>query len=151
MKIHEYQAKAVLASFGVAVPRGTLATTPEEARVAAQGLGGSVWVVKAQVHAGGRGKGGGIKVAKSLDEVRDKAAAVIGMTLVTPQTGPEGRLVRKVYIEEGLAIAREHGEPYGLAWLGIAVIAASGIGNALLSAHEVKRNTGPAANAVATD
>jgi len=107
MKIHEYQAKAVLASFGVAVPRGGLATTPEEARVVAQGLGGSVWVVKAQVHAGGRGKGGGIKVCKSLDEVRDKAAAVIGMTLVTPQTGAEGRLVRKVYVEEGLAIARE--------------------------------------------
>jgi len=107
MKIHEYQAKAVLASFGVAVPRGTLATTPEEARVAAQGLGGSVWVVKAQVHAGGRGKGGGIKVARTEDEVRNLAAALIGMTLVTPQTGPEGRLVRKVYIEEGLAIARE--------------------------------------------
>ncbi len=107
MKIHEYQAKGVLSSFGVAVPRGGLATTPDQARKVAEGLGGSVWVVKAQVHAGGRGKGGGIKVCRSLDEVRDKAHDLIGMTLVTPQTGPEGKLVRRVYVEEGLAIARE--------------------------------------------
>ncbi len=107
MKIHEYQAKALLASFGVEVPRGELARTPEEARAAAQRLGGEVWVVKAQVHAGGRGKGGGILVCRSLDEVSDKAGRLLGRPLVTPQTGPKGRLVRKVYVEEGLAIARE--------------------------------------------
>ncbi len=107
MKIHEYQAKALLASFGVDVPRGELAHTPEEARAAAQRLGGNVWVVKAQVHAGGRGKGGGIQVCRSLDEVADKAGRMLGRPLVTPQTGPKGRLVRKVYVEEGLAIARE--------------------------------------------
>ncbi len=107
MKIHEYQAKALLASFGVEVPKGELALTPEEARAAAQRLGGSVWVVKAQVHAGGRGKGGGIQVCRSLDEVSEKAGRLLGRPLVTPQTGPKGRLVRKVYVEEGLAIARE--------------------------------------------
>ena len=107
MKIHEYQAKDVLKAFGVAVPRGGLAHTPEEAVQVAQGLGGPVWVVKAQIHAGGRGKGGGVKVCKTLEDVREKASAILGMTLKTVQTGPEGRLVRKVYVEEGLAIARE--------------------------------------------
>ncbi|HOU52858.1 MAG TPA: ADP-forming succinate--CoA ligase subunit beta [Myxococcota bacterium] len=107
MKIHEYQAKAVLGPFGVAVPRGGIATTPEEAVEVARGLPGPVFVVKAQIHAGGRGKGGGVKVCRSLEEVREKAAAMIGMTLRTVQTGPEGRLVRKVYVEEGLEIARE--------------------------------------------
>jgi len=107
MKIHEYQAKDLLGSFGVEVPRGELATTPDEARKAAEKLGGNVWVVKAQVHAGGRGKGGGVKLSRSLDEVSDNAAAILGRNLVTPQTGPEGKLVRKVYIEEGLAIERE--------------------------------------------
>jgi len=107
MKIHEYQAKALLASFGVEVPRGELCHTPEEARAAAQRLGGDVWVVKAQVHAGGRGKGGGILVCRSLDEVAEKASRLLNHRLVTPQTGAQGRLVRKVYVEEGLAIARE--------------------------------------------
>lgn len=107
MKIHEFQAKGVLARFGVRVPRGGLATTADEARDAARELGGDIWVVKAQVHAGGRGKGGGIKVCRWLDEVFEKARAMIGSDLVTPQTGPEGRRVRKVWIEEGLPIARE--------------------------------------------
>lgn len=107
MKIHEYQAKAILAAFGVEVPRGELARTPEEARAAAQRLGGNVWVVKAQIHAGGRGKGGGILVCKTLDEVAEKAARLLGKPLFTPQTGPKGRIVRKVYVEEGLQIARE--------------------------------------------
>lgn len=107
MKIHEYQAKGVLAAFGVRVPRGGLASTAEQAREVARGLGGAVFVVKAQIHAGGRGKGGGIKVCRSLDEVFQKADALLGSDLVTPQTGPEGRRVRRVWIEEGLAIARE--------------------------------------------
>lgn len=107
MKIHEYQAKGVLATYGVRVPRGGLATTADQAAEVARGLGGSVWVVKAQVHAGGRGKGGGIKVCRSIEEVAQKAGALIGSDLVTPQTGPEGRRVRKVWVEEGLPIARE--------------------------------------------
>jgi succinyl-CoA synthetase beta subunit len=107
MKIHEYQAKKLLEGFGVRVPRGILASDADAARAAAETLGGSVWVVKAQIHAGGRGKGGGVKVCRSPDEVREKAAGMLGMALITPQTGPEGRLVGKVYIEEGLAIERE--------------------------------------------
>jgi succinyl-CoA synthetase beta subunit len=107
MNIHEHQAKAVLASFGVPVPRGYPAFTAEEAVAAAQRLGGPVWVVKAQIHAGGRGKGGGVKVVKSLDAVRTEAERMLGMTLVTHQTGPKGRVVRRVYVEEGAAIARE--------------------------------------------
>jgi len=107
MKIHEYQAKAILASFGVDIPKGELATTPQDARAAAQRIGGSVWVVKAQVHAGGRGKGGGVKVCRSLDEVFAKAQAMLGSKLVTPQTGAQGKIVRKVYVEQGLDIARE--------------------------------------------
>jgi len=107
MNIHEYQAKALLAKFGVAVPRGHVAFTPVEAEVAAQNLGGSVWVVKAQIHAGGRGKGGGVKVVKSRPEVRAMAEQMLGMTLVTHQTGPAGKEVKRVYIEEGCDIARE--------------------------------------------
>ena len=107
MDIHEYQAKAVLQGFGVPVPRGFAAFSVEEAVKAAHDLGGPVWVVKSQIHAGGRGKGGGVKVVKSLDDVRAEATRMLGMTLVTHQTGPKGRLVRRLYIEEGAAIARE--------------------------------------------
>lgn len=107
MNIHEYQAKAVLAQYGVAVPRGGVAYTSEEAVKAANELGGSAWVVKAQIHAGGRGKGGGVKVVKSVDEVKSVAASMLGMTLVTPQTGPQGRVVKRIYVEEGADIARE--------------------------------------------
>jgi succinyl-CoA synthetase beta subunit len=106
MKIHEYQAKALLARHGVPVPRGEVAGTPEEAEAAAKKLGGSV-VVKAQIHAGGRGKGGGVKVAKDAADARTIAAKILGMTLVTHQTGPEGRVVKKVLIEETLPIERE--------------------------------------------
>ena len=107
MNIHEYQAKQVLSEFGVPVPRGGVAFTPDEAVKVAEELGGPVWVVKAQIHAGGRGKGGGVKVVKSIDEVRAEAERMLGMTLVTHQTGPEGRIVGRVYIEEGSDIARE--------------------------------------------
>jgi succinyl-CoA synthetase beta subunit len=107
MNIHEYQAKALLAKYGVAVPKGGVAYTAAEAEQAAKTLGGPVWVVKAQIHAGGRGKGGGVKVVKSVDEVRDTAKRMIGMTLVTHQTGPEGKEVKRVYIEEGCDIKRE--------------------------------------------
>jgi succinyl-CoA synthetase beta subunit len=107
MNIHEHQAKAVLSQFGVPVPRGYPAFTVEEAVEAANKLGGSVWVVKAQIHAGGRGKGGGVKVVKSIETLREEATRMLGMTLITPQTGPKGRVVRRLYIEEGAAIARE--------------------------------------------
>ena len=107
MNIHEYQAKQVLSEFDVPVPRGGVAFTPDEAVKVAEELGGPVWVVKAQIHAGGRGKGGGVKVVKSIDEVRAEAERMLGMTLVTHQTGPEGRIVGRVYIEEGSDIARE--------------------------------------------
>jgi succinyl-CoA synthetase beta subunit len=107
MNIHEHQAKAVLKEFGVPVPRGIAAFTVDEAVKAAETLGGPVWVVKAQIHAGGRGKGGGVKVVKSVEAVREEATRMLGMTLVTHQTGPAGRLVRRLYIEEGAAIARE--------------------------------------------
>ncbi len=107
MNIHEHQAKTVLAKFGVPVPRGQAAFSVDEAVAAAEVLGGPVWVVKAQIHAGGRGKGGGVKVVKSLDGVRAEAERMLGMTLVTHQTGPKGRLVRRIYIEEGAAIERE--------------------------------------------
>jgi succinyl-CoA synthetase beta subunit len=106
MKIHEYQAKQILARFGVAVPRGEVAYTPEEARGVAERLGGTV-VVKAQIHAGGRGKAGGVKVARNSKEAEALADAMLGKKLVTPQTGPEGRVVRRVLVEEGLEIARE--------------------------------------------
>jgi succinyl-CoA synthetase beta subunit len=107
MNIHEYQAKALLAKYGVRVPRGRVAYTPQEAEEAAQALGGPVWVVKAQIHAGGRGKGGGIKVVHSIDEVVEAAKRMIGMALVTRQTGAAGREVKRIYIEEGCDIARE--------------------------------------------
>ena len=107
MNIHEYQAKQVLQAYGVPVPRGGVAFSADEAVKVAEELGGPVWVVKAQIHAGGRGKGGGVKVVKSIDEVREEAARMLGMTLVTHQTGPEGKEVGRVYIEEGSDIARE--------------------------------------------
>jgi succinyl-CoA synthetase beta subunit len=107
MNIHEYQAKALLAEYGVATLSGRVAYTPEEAEQAARALGGPVWVVKAQIHAGGRGKGGGVKLARSIEEVRQLADQILGMTLVTHQTGPEGRVVKRVYIEDGCDIARE--------------------------------------------
>ena len=110
MKIHEYQGKEILKKFGVAVPRGTVAQTREEAEAAAKDLfnaGATGVVVKAQIHAGGRGKGGGVKIAKSVEEASDIAGKILGMTLVTHQTGPEGRLVRRVLIEETLPIAKE--------------------------------------------
>lgn len=107
MKIHEYQAKKILRDFGVAIPMGFLATTPPEAREAAEKIGGEIFVLKAQVHAGGRGKGGGIKIAKSLDDVEEIAKQMLGMKLITPQTGSEGRIVRKIYVEEGLKIKKE--------------------------------------------
>ena len=107
MNIHEHQAKAVLKAFGAPVPRGFPAFNVEEAVKAAQELGGPIWVVKAQIHAGGRGKGGGVKVVRSIDEVREAASKMLGMTLVTHQTGPKGRVVRRLYIEEGASIARE--------------------------------------------
>jgi succinyl-CoA synthetase beta subunit len=106
MKVHEYQGKEVLARYGVAVPRGRLITTAEEARAAAAELGGRV-VVKAQIHAGGRGKGGGVKLAANPDEAVEAAKKILGMTLITKQTGPEGRLVRRVLVEEALPIDRE--------------------------------------------
>ena len=107
MNIHEYQAKQVLGAYQVPVPRGHVAFTPDEAVKAAEELGGPVWVVKAQIHAGGRGKGGGVKVVKSIEEVREEAARMLGMTLITHQTGPEGREVGRIYVEDGSDIARE--------------------------------------------
>src|SRR5262249_8498188 len=107
MKIHEYQAKAILAKYGVPVPRGEVAFNAAEAGEIARRLGGPVVVVKAQIHAGGRGKGGGVKLAKSADEAEAIARTMIGMTLVTHQTGPEGRVVGRVLIEEGLQMERE--------------------------------------------
>ena len=107
MNIHEYQAKQLLAEYGVPVLKGKVAYTGSEAESAARELGGPVWVVKAQIHAGGRGKGGGVKLAKSIDEVKQQAKEMLGMTLVTHQTGPAGRLVKRVYVEDGCKIARE--------------------------------------------
>ncbi|MBI1174525.1 MAG: ADP-forming succinate--CoA ligase subunit beta [Sideroxydans sp.] len=107
MKIHEYQAKEILRQFGVPTPRGVPCFTVAEAETAAHTLGGAAWVVKAQIHAGGRGKGGGVKVARSADEVNEYAAQVLGMHLVTHQTGMEGQLVRRLLIEEGAQIAQE--------------------------------------------
>ncbi len=107
MKIHEYQGKAILRDYGVPVPRGIVARTPEEAEAAARELGTEVVVVKAQIHAGGRGKGGGVKIAKSPEEAKDLASKMLGMMLVTHQTGPEGREVKTLLIEEGLPIDRE--------------------------------------------
>ncbi len=106
MKIHEYQAKEILRRYGVATPRGRVAASPEEARAICEEFGGRA-VVKAQIHAGGRGKGGGVKLAKSPDEAFDKAGQILGMQLVTPQTGPEGQKVRTIFVEEALDIAQE--------------------------------------------
>ncbi len=108
MKIHEYQGKQILKKFGVTVPRGIHCTSVDDAVKAAETLGGSVWVVKAQIHAGGRGKGGGVKVAKSLDQVREYANQILGMQLITHQTGPEGQKVRNLLIEEGADIKHEY-------------------------------------------
>ena len=119
MKIHEYQGKELLKKFGVPVPRGLVARTPEEAYDAAKQLGTDVVVVKAQIHAGGRGKGGGVKLARNADEAREIARQMLGMRLVTHQTGPEGREVRVLLIEEGLPIDKEF-------YLGIVLDRASG-------------------------
>ncbi|MFN8762016.1 MAG: ADP-forming succinate--CoA ligase subunit beta [Burkholderiales bacterium] len=108
MKIHEYQGKELLRQFGVPVPRGIPCFSVEEALKAAETLGGPVWVVKAQIHAGGRGKGGGVKVAKSLEEVKEKAGQIMGMQLVTHQTGADGQKVRRLLIEEGADIKKEY-------------------------------------------
>ncbi len=108
MNIHEYQGKEILRKYGVATPRGIPCFTVDEAVKAAESLGGKIWVVKAQIHAGGRGKGGGVKVAKSIDEVKQYAEQILGMTLVTHQTGPEGRVVKRLLIEEGADIAKEY-------------------------------------------
>ena len=108
MNIHEYQGKQIFRKYGVVTPRGEPALSADEAVAVAQKLGGSVWVVKAQIHAGGRGKGGGVKVAKSIDEVRDFAKKMLGMTLVTHQTGPQGRVVRRLLVEEGAQIVKEY-------------------------------------------
>ena len=108
MKIHEYQGKEILRKFGVPVPRGIAAFTVQEAIEAAQKLGGPVWVVKAQIHAGGRGKGGGVKLARSMDEVRQLATEILGMQLVTHQTGPLGQKVRRLLIEDGADIRHEY-------------------------------------------
>ena len=108
MNIHEYQAKEIFRKYGVPTPRGGVAFSGPEARKVAEELGGNLWVVKAQIHAGGRGKAGGVKLARSLDEVEKIAEEMIGMTLVTHQTGPEGKVVKKVYIEEGADIKAEY-------------------------------------------
>jgi succinyl-CoA synthetase beta subunit len=107
MNVHEYQGKEILRKYGVATPRGIPCFSVTEADSAARELGGEIWVVKAQIHAGGRGKGGGVKVAKSLEEVHEYASKILGMTLITHQTGPEGRLVRRLLVEEGADIAKE--------------------------------------------
>ncbi|HEY8189974.1 MAG TPA: ATP-grasp domain-containing protein, partial [Micavibrio sp.] len=107
MNIHEYQGKSLLKKYGVMVPEGYSAMSAEEAVEGAKKLGGPVWVVKAQIHAGGRGKGGGVKVVKSIEDVQAESGRILGMQLVTHQTGPEGQKVRRLYIEQGCDIARE--------------------------------------------
>jgi succinyl-CoA synthetase beta subunit len=107
MKIHEYQAKDILRRFGVDTPRGIACLSVEEAVEAGRRLGGSIWVVKAQIHAGGRGKAGGVKLARSIDELRRHASSILGLRLITPQTGPEGRVVKRLLIEEGADIREE--------------------------------------------
>ena len=104
MKIHEYQAKQIFSQFRIPVPRGSVARDAEEAKKIAQEIGGAQWVVKAQIHAGGRGKGGGVRIGETPDAVAAIAEKMLGMTLVTPQTGPQGRRVRKVLVEEGVAV-----------------------------------------------
>ena len=107
MKIHEYQGKEILRKFKVPVPQGKVAFNPDEAVKAAEEIGGNIWVVKAQIHAGGRGKGGGVKIAKSIEEVRELASQILGMNLVTHQTGPEGKTVKRLLIEQGVNIDKE--------------------------------------------
>ena len=107
MNVHEYQGKEILRKYGVATPRGVPCFSVSEAEAAARELGGKVWIVKAQIHAGGRGKGGGVKLAKSIDEVREHAQKILGMTLVTHQTGPQGRVVKRLLVEEGASIEKE--------------------------------------------
>ncbi|MDY6955029.1 MAG: ADP-forming succinate--CoA ligase subunit beta, partial [Thermodesulfobacteriota bacterium] len=107
MKIHEYQAKEIFSKYGIPVPQGAVARDPDEARKIANEIGGSPWVVKAQIHAGGRGKGGGVRVVESPEAVAQAAQEMLGMTLVTPQTGPQGREVRAVLVEEGLSVKQE--------------------------------------------
>ncbi|MEW8290178.1 MAG: ADP-forming succinate--CoA ligase subunit beta [Candidatus Thiodiazotropha endolucinida] len=107
MNLHEYQAKSLFASHGIPVPQGQSVSSPNDARTAAQGLGGDIWVVKAQAHTGGRGKAGGVKLARSLDEAEEAAREILGMTLVTKQTGPQGLPVNSILVEEGSDIARE--------------------------------------------
>lgn len=107
MKIHEYQAKKILRKYNVPTPQGGVAFSVDEAVKVAQSIGGNVWVVKAQIHAGGRGKGGGVKVAKSLAELRELASQILGMRLITHQTGPEGKIVKRLLIEQGISIAKE--------------------------------------------
>src|SRR5690606_14418239 len=108
MNVHEYQAKELMRQFNIAVLKGGVADTPAEARQVAEKLGGNIWVVKAQIHAGGRGKGGGVKLARSLDEVEQHAKDILGMQLVTHQTGTEGKKVLKVLIEQGSDIDHEY-------------------------------------------
>ena len=108
MNVHEYQAKDLMREFNIAVLKGGVANTPAEAVEVAKKLGGNIWVVKAQIHAGGRGKAGGVKVVKSIEEVKEKAAQILGMTLITHQTGPEGKLVKRLYIEAGSNIKKEY-------------------------------------------
>jgi succinyl-CoA synthetase beta subunit len=149
MKIHEYQAKAILAEFGVPVPRGRVATTPAEARVISQELGGPV-VVKAQIHAGGRGKGGGVKSAQSPDAAERVAGQILGMMLRTHQTGPEGQRVRRVLVEEAMAIRQE-------LYLGIVIDRATGLPACMASAaggmdiEEVARTRPDAISTVRVD
>ncbi|MES9924394.1 MAG: ADP-forming succinate--CoA ligase subunit beta [Candidatus Thiodiazotropha endolucinida] len=107
MNLHEYQAKSLFASYGIPVPQGQSVSSPNDARTAAQGLGGDIWVVKAQAHTGGRGKAGGVKLARSLDETEEAAREILGMTLVTKQTGPQGLPVNSILVEKGSDIARE--------------------------------------------
>jgi len=107
MKIHEYQAKELFVKYGIPIPEGKMIQNPEEAMETAKEIGGGIWAVKAQIHAGGRGKGGGVKLAKNLTEVKEYAESILGMNLITAQTGPEGQLVRKVYIEGGVDIVKE--------------------------------------------
>ena len=140
MKIHEYQAKEVLAAAGVPVPRGEAVDTVDAAVAAAEMLGGKLWVVKAQIHAGGRGKGGGVKLAASLDEVREHSEAILGMQLVTPQTGPEGREVKKILIAAACDIASEFYAGIVLdRQLGLPVLMASAEGG--MDIEEVAANT----------
>ena len=108
MKIHEYQGKALLRKYGVAVPEGIPAFSVDEAVAAAEKLGGPVWVVKAQIHAGGRGMGGGVKLARSMDEVKQLATEILGMQLITHQTSPQGQKVRRLLIEDGADIKKEY-------------------------------------------